>query len=266
MVEQSQAAERHCNAVLVALLNDDIIADGAARLNDILDAALEGAVDVVREREEGIRAEADIGILCNPCLTLFLCKDRRLLGEHALPLAVREDIHVILTDVEVDRVVAVGALDVIAERQIQHLRRLSEPPVIRLRAGQSRAVDSGLLACADTDRLTVLDIADGVRLRIFQRDQRDDEIELLVVRDILVIGHDIGEHGLLVDREIVSALLEGHAEHFLVLDLRRLVVRVDLHDIVIALALGLEDFECLRRIARCDNAVRDLACDQRCGD
>lgn len=54
MMEQSRAVEHHHHAVLVARLDHDIVADGAARLYDVARAALLGAVDAVAEREKGV--------------------------------------------------------------------------------------------------------------------------------------------------------------------------------------------------------------------
>ena len=50
---------------------------------------------------------------------------------------------------------------------IQHLRALTQEPVVGFLSGKTGAVHTGLLACADTDGLTVFDEAYGVGLGIF---------------------------------------------------------------------------------------------------
>ena len=54
MVEQSHVGEGHGDAIFVAGLDDVVVADGAATLRDVGDAALMRALDVVAEREEGV--------------------------------------------------------------------------------------------------------------------------------------------------------------------------------------------------------------------
>lgn len=54
VMEQADVGHRHCDAVFVAGLDDVVVADGAAALRDVGDAALMRALDVVAEREEGI--------------------------------------------------------------------------------------------------------------------------------------------------------------------------------------------------------------------
>ena len=54
MMEQSYASECHGDAILVAGLDDIIVANAAAGLCNIFHAALVGALDVVAEGEEGI--------------------------------------------------------------------------------------------------------------------------------------------------------------------------------------------------------------------
>ena len=93
---------------------------------------------------------------------------------------------------------------------------------------------------------------------------RRDEVELRLLGQRLVFGDDVVQH-LRVDLQFVAALLKRDAENVLVLDRRRLVIRVDLHDVVVALALRLEDRERFLRVARGDDAVRDLAGEQRRG-
>ena len=137
---------------------------------------------------------------------------------------------------------------------------LAKIPVIGLVSGQSGAVNAGLLPCADTYRLAVLHIADGVRLGILESYERDDEILDGRLGQLLLFGHDVFEHSG-IDPEIVSALLEGDAEHLLALDGLGPVGEVDVHDVVVALLLGLEDLQGLGLVAGGDDAVAHLMLD-----
>ena len=52
MMEQTNACECHCDAVLVASINNIVVAYGATCLCDILHTALVSTLNVVAEREE----------------------------------------------------------------------------------------------------------------------------------------------------------------------------------------------------------------------
>jgi len=66
MVEEAGAGEGHDQAILITGLDDDVIADGAAGLDDITDSTTLGAVDAVPEREESVGAEGDPTLLRQP--------------------------------------------------------------------------------------------------------------------------------------------------------------------------------------------------------
>ena len=61
MMEQTHAGEGHDDAVLVALLDDQIIADGAAGLGDVLDTGSHTALNGVGEGEECVGAQSLAG-------------------------------------------------------------------------------------------------------------------------------------------------------------------------------------------------------------
>ena len=150
----------------IGSLDDIVITYGSAGLRHVFHAALEGALDVVAKREAGIGAEDHVRVLRNPGLSLLSREYRRLRREDVLPLSVRKDILVLISDVEINCIVLVHALDCVLPGKVQYLRRLTNPPVVRLVACKSCAVNAGLLSCTDADRLPALDIADGVGLRV----------------------------------------------------------------------------------------------------
>ena len=91
-MEQPDAAECHCDAVLVAGVDDLLVADGAAGLDDGRHAGTACALDVVAEGEERIRAEADAGDMAQ-VLFLFLSGQRLgLTGEGLGPDVVTDDV------------------------------------------------------------------------------------------------------------------------------------------------------------------------------
>ena len=132
-----------------------------------------GSLDIVREREERVGTQSDLFHLFQPGPLLLPGKHRGLHLEDFLPGAVRQHIHVLVPDVDVDGIVPVRPAQLVHELQSQHLRGLAQEPVVRLGAGQPGAVDAGLLPRADADGLASFHIADGIGLGIFQGNQRD---------------------------------------------------------------------------------------------
>ena len=118
-------------------------------------------------------------------------------------------------------------------------------------------MDAALLARAHADGHTVLNVADRVGLGVLERDQRQDHVVLGRLRQLLVVGDDVVQQSV-TDLIVVVALLEADAENVALLDRLRHIVRVDLDDVIAALALGFEDCERLVRVARGDDAVRNL--------
>ena len=131
---------------------------------------------------------------------------------------------------------------------------LPQEPVVRFVPRQTGTVDAALLARAHADGLAVLHIADGVGLGVLQGDEGDEHVPLGGLGQLLVVGDDVVQQGL-VDGEAVAALLEGDTEDVLVLHGLGGIVRVDLHHIIAALALGFEDGQGLVGVARGDHAV-----------
>ena len=121
-------------------------------------------------------------------------------------------------------------------------------------------MDAALLARAHADGLSVIGEAHGVRLGIFEGDQRNDQVAHGGFRQVLVGGHHVPQQ-LRVDFEIVAALLKGDAEHLLALLRIGHEIGIDLHDVVIALALGFEDLQRFGLVAGGDDAVGHLALD-----
>ena len=58
-MEKSHAGEGHDHAVLVALVDDQIVTDGAAGLGDVLDTGGSATLNGVSEGEESVGAQGD---------------------------------------------------------------------------------------------------------------------------------------------------------------------------------------------------------------
>ena len=181
VMEQAHARERHGDTVFVAHADDMVVPDRAARFRDIGHAALARALNVIPEGEKRVAAERNARDRGKICLLFLFCEQRGLRGKILLPHAVGKHIVTFVGDIDIDHIVPIRTPQRRQERQVQHLFMLAQMPDIRLVAGKPRAVDAGLLPRTDADRLPVLRIADGVGLRIFQRDQRNDQVALCTV-------------------------------------------------------------------------------------
>ena len=256
-MEQPHPRKAHGHAVFVGGFDDVVIPDGAAGLGDVLHAGLAGTLHIVAEGEEGIGPAGDAGLGGDPGLFLLLCQHLGLDGEGLLPHAVRQNVLILVGGVDIDGVVPVRAADTLHKLEPQDLGVLPEVPVVGLVAGKTCAVDAALLAGSHADGLAVLHIAHGVGLGILEGDEGHDHVDLGLLGQVLVLRDDVGEQ-VLVDLEVVAALLEGDAENVLVLLGSGDIVRVDLHHVVVALLLGLQDLQGLVGITGGNDAVGDL--------
>ena len=167
MVEEAHTGEGHRYSILVAGLDDVVVANAASSLSYVLYAALVGALDIVAEGKEGIGAKADTRVLSNPSGFLLTRERCGSFGEELLPGAVAKYVVTLVAYIYIYCVVAVGTTDAGDERQGHHLRVLAQPPDVGLLTGQTCAMYAALLASTNAYGLSVLDIADAVALRIF---------------------------------------------------------------------------------------------------
>ena len=239
-----------------------IVAHAASGLGDVLHAALVCPLDVVAEGEEGVRAQRHALQRVQPRALLLAAQDVGLLREELLPHAVGQHVVVVVADVDIYGIVAVGTADFLHPRQVQYLRVLAQVPDVGLIACQTGAVDAALLSGADADGLPVLDVADGIGLRVLQRDECNHQVAPRLGGEVLVLRGDVGEEVVAVQLDFVAPLLEGDAEDVFVLNGRGLVCRVYLDDVVRALALALQYLQGFRGVARGNDAVGHFAVDE----
>ena len=265
VMEKTHACEGHRDAILVAGVDNMVVADGATGLGDVLHTALVGALDVVSEGEEGITTQCHARVLGYPRFLGLGGKHFGLLGEELLPGAVAQYILVLVGDIDIDGVVAVGTAYAGLEGQVHHLRTLAEPPYIGLVACQTGAVDAALLAGTDTDGLSVLDVAHRVALGVLERDEGNDQVALGLGRKGLVLGGNVLEEGGVIEPNLVAALLKGDAEHLLALYGRGGIVGIYLDDVIGTLALVMQYLDGLGSIAGSYDTIAHLALDEACG-
>ena len=123
-------------------------------------------------------------------------------------------------------------------------------------------MDAALLACSDTDGLSVFHIAYRVTLCVLQCDEGDNQVALSLWRKGLVLCRHVLEERIVVELDLVASLLEGDAEYLLALDGLRLVGGIDLDDVIGTLALVLQDLDGLRCEVGSYHAVAHLALQQ----
>ena len=85
MVEQSRSCHSHSHAVLVAYLDNVIVAYRTAGLSYVRNTALFCSFYVISEGEEGVRAERNSGYCSKVSLLFGLCKWLRLSREKRFP-------------------------------------------------------------------------------------------------------------------------------------------------------------------------------------
>ena len=221
------------------------------------------ALDVVAEGEECIAAQRHAAVLCYPLLLLFACQRFRLLLEEHLPCTLAKNVVIVVADVNINSIVAVGAADVVNKRQRHHLRMLAQPPDVSLVARETSAMDAALLTSADAYRLSVLHVAYRVALRIFQCYQRYDEVATRLLAECLVLCGDVLEESGVVQTYLVASLFKGDAEALLRLHRCRNIVRVYLYHVISALALLTQYLQRLLGKVGSNHAVAHLTLQQR---
>ena len=143
---------------------------------------------------------------------------------------------------------------------------LTQPPNIGFVACQSRAMDTTLLSGADADCLSVFDITHRVALRVFQNDECDDQIPFGFGRKRFVpCGYIVKQRGI-IEPYVIAMLFESDTKHLLAFNRIRLIVRINLDDIIGSFTFVLQYFESFWSEIRCYHAVGHLAFDECCRD
>lgn len=76
-------------------------------------------------------------------------------GEELLPDTVGQNVFVVIADIYVDCIIAVGTTDLFDPGQVHYFRMLAEIPDVGFVSGQTGTMDTTLLTGTDTDSLSV---------------------------------------------------------------------------------------------------------------
>ena len=150
-MEKSQRRVNKNYFVLVRRLDAFFVHDTSRRRGEIPNTTFLRAVHVVREREKRIARTRHTVELSRVVRTLLGAEGRRNLLEQAFPLLFLAALENLASDKKVDRVRFFGALDSFFERERENARVVAQPPIISLGTRKSRAVDTRLLTCAQSN-------------------------------------------------------------------------------------------------------------------
>ena len=125
-------------------------------------------------------------------------------------------------------------------------------------------MNSGLLTCSDSNRLSTLGIAYRVRLGILEGNHSDGKVNLCLLGKVLILSYDVVEE-IIINLEFISTLLEGNSENLLPLKRCGNIRRINLDHIVVTILLGRQNLECFRSISRSNNTIRYFSLNNQCG-
>ena len=118
MMEQPYTCKCHNHVVLVAALDNEVVAYGAAGLGNVFNTALVCSLDVVGEGEECVGTYGYVGVACEPGFLFFAGEDFGLNLEALLPFAFTQYIFILIADVYIDGVVSVGTTEGIKKLEV----------------------------------------------------------------------------------------------------------------------------------------------------
>lgn len=142
VVEQPQWDMGEDHLVLIGGLDALGVHDASTRSGEVFDPALPGPVYIVGEREERVASARHAVQLRGPLFLLFRRQRRGDGLEKRLPLLLLATFQLFTTDVQVDGISLLGALDSFLEGQRQHARMVSEPPIVGLGTCESSTVNA----------------------------------------------------------------------------------------------------------------------------
>lgn len=148
MVEETQGGVSENHLMLISSGDAFGIHHTPIGRSEVFDTALPGAVDIIREGEEGVTRAHHIHQLSRMLLLLFACQRGRnlTLYEEGFPLSLFTSFEEFSADEQVDSVGFVSTLDACFEGHGEDTWVVSEPPVVSFGARETGAVDARLLA------------------------------------------------------------------------------------------------------------------------
>ena len=140
-MEQAHFGERHHHAVLVARVDDEIVAHRTARLRDVGNAALFRALDVVREGKERVTAQRNAADRGKIGFLFFRGEGFGAHFEKLLPDAVAEHVFRFVGEIDIDNIVFIGPPHAVRELQGKHFFVLAQMPQIGFAARKAGAMN-----------------------------------------------------------------------------------------------------------------------------
>ena len=116
-MEKTHACEAHHDAVFVATADDVFVADRAARLRHVRNAAFISPLNIVVEGEECVRSEGNAADRGKIGGNIAFRERVGAKDEIFLPVAFGADVFLVAIDVSVDNVIARGSSYIASERQ-----------------------------------------------------------------------------------------------------------------------------------------------------
>lgn len=213
-----------------------------------------------RKTYKGITGDADILELLHPSVSLFVSESRRNLFEDGFEeVTLGTGLGEFAADKQVNGVALVRSLGALLPLDAEDTLVEAHPPVVGLVAGETGAVDTGLLAGSETNDLAVDGVADGVALGVLEGDGGDGQVTSGAFGEgLAILGGDDGVEGLGGDFDVVSVLLEGDAVDGSGFCGSWGIVGVDLENEVLAALLLLEDLESGILVAGGNDTVGDF--------
>ena len=120
-------------------------------------------------------------------------------------------------------------------------------------------MNTALLACTDTDSLSVFDVTDRVTLGIFQRDEGDNQVAFSLIGECFALCWNVLKQRRIIKFHLIASLFESHTKHLFAFNRRGNIVGINLNDIVGTLSFVFQNLDSFGCKARCNNSIADLS-------
>ena len=140
---------------------------------------------------------------------------------------------------------------------------LTQPPNIGFLSRKTRAVNTALLSCTDTNGLPIFDIAHRVRLRIFENNQCHHQISARCFGNIFIHRGTIFKQRIICKVDFIASLFKRHAIHLLAFYGFGTIILIHLEHAISAFTLFLQNGQSLGSKTWCNHTVTHFAFNQK---
>lgn len=187
-MEQPRRGMSKHHSVLVRSLDTLCIHNTPTRRRQILNSTPPRAMYVIREREERITRTSNSIQRLQMLLPLRITQRVYTALKHTLPLCLLASFENFTCDEQVDGIGFFCTLDAFLKGKSEDARVVTEPPEVGFGSCETGAVNTGLLACTDTDDGSAISVCDTVGLGVFECESGDDEVGQSLRRQLLIVG------------------------------------------------------------------------------